>query len=304
MGTEPEVKSMRVTPELAQQWLTEANIDNRKIRPTAVARYARQMRNGHWTWSNDALTFNGSGRLLNGQHRLLACVESKVPFDALVVWGVPSAAQEAMDTGVRRQFSDVLARHGETSAVVLAAAVRIGWQWQTNQLFGLGQTFSFPEGLIWYTHNPSIRRCITPAQNIRNKYKSPIPATAAFMHRIRLIDPDEADRFYKDLYSGENLSKNDPVMALRNWLQNHANRTTRPPAPWYLAVFIKAWNGAISGREIRQLSFKRAKANREELPALLDLNHQPITLENERRFPVSLPVPLHGDLGPDLPGGS
>jgi hypothetical protein len=97
-----------ITPTKAKKILAETNVDNRSMRRTVVERYARDMANGNWRLTSDPIKFDADGRLIDGQHRLQACVEAGKSFKTAVAYGVEVIAKEAMDTGLRRTFADVL----------------------------------------------------------------------------------------------------------------------------------------------------------------------------------------------------
>lgn len=62
------------------------------------------MRNGNWKANGEAIKFSSTGRLLDGQHRLRACVKEQVPFTTLVIRGLEDEAMAARsgDEGIRR----------------------------------------------------------------------------------------------------------------------------------------------------------------------------------------------------------
>ena len=94
-----------VTPTMAQKWL-EKNINNRRIRPTVVNSYAKDMKDGRWTINNDAITFDKKGILTNGQHRLNAIIESNTSQYMMVMYGIEHNVN--MDRPVTRSLSDNL----------------------------------------------------------------------------------------------------------------------------------------------------------------------------------------------------
>lgn len=97
-----------VTPELAAEWLS-ANIgNNRKISKRTVSRYASEMASGRWLLTGEAIQFDLNGRLINGQHRLSAVVESKATVQLLVIKGLGEEAVMVLDTGRVRSASDAL----------------------------------------------------------------------------------------------------------------------------------------------------------------------------------------------------
>src|SRR5438105_4834244 len=66
---------VKVTPELARQWL-ESNEDNRRLSDEWVRKLARDMVNDEFPNVGETLKFDEKGRLIDGQHRLRAVVLS------------------------------------------------------------------------------------------------------------------------------------------------------------------------------------------------------------------------------------
>jgi len=97
-----------VTPSMAEATLQASNYDNRKIRKTVVARYAKIMIDGGWKLTPEPIIMSNTERLLNGQHRLSAVVASGVACRFMVIRGVPDDVFSALDRGVARTTSDAL----------------------------------------------------------------------------------------------------------------------------------------------------------------------------------------------------
>ena len=69
-----------VTPEMAREWLL-ANTDVPfNSQPGKVDQYARDMASGHWPLMGEGIRFDEADQLVDGRHRLRACVQSGVPF--------------------------------------------------------------------------------------------------------------------------------------------------------------------------------------------------------------------------------
>ncbi len=110
-----------ITPKMAEEMLGK-NTSNRRIDKRTVDGYARDMDAGDWKFTGDAIKFGRDGSLLDGQHRLMACVKSEVPFVSLVVVDLDNDAKLVMDTGRNRTFADVLTMQGQTFASRIGAA--------------------------------------------------------------------------------------------------------------------------------------------------------------------------------------
>ena len=93
-----------ITPEMAKEMLLRNK--NRSLRRGYVAQIAAAIARGEWKVTNDAITFDQYGSLLNGQHRLSAVVLSNMPIQALVLRNASQEAQIAMDVGKNRTYGD------------------------------------------------------------------------------------------------------------------------------------------------------------------------------------------------------
>jgi hypothetical protein len=81
-----------VTIEVIDQEQAKAYLDNnarhRPIKAKKVFQYMDEMVDGKWRLNGKTITFDRNGRLLNGQHRLTAVLQSGVPLTTLVVRGL------------------------------------------------------------------------------------------------------------------------------------------------------------------------------------------------------------------------
>lgn len=102
----PTARTVTITPEKARELLSR-NHGNRAIRATNVDYLTRQIADGRWHLTNDAIAVARSGRLLNGQHRLTAIASGKRSVPCLLLEDLDEAAYIAMDIGSRRNMSDV-----------------------------------------------------------------------------------------------------------------------------------------------------------------------------------------------------
>jgi len=116
------VEEVYITPEVAKNWLA-LNHNFRRLDTKRARYFAQQIRHGGWQMNGETIKFDAAGNLIDGQHRLQACVIAGVPFRSLVVWGAISDLH--VDTGKPRNFSDVLNSRGESNAHVLAAGLRL-----------------------------------------------------------------------------------------------------------------------------------------------------------------------------------
>lgn len=257
-----------ITPEMAEQMLRHAGA-NRKLRETRIARYAADMAAGNWLYTGEAIKYNRLGEMIDGQHRLVACVRSGAAFRSLVIRGVPNAAMTQIDTGATRSLADVLRLNQEKDVNVLGASIVTGWRWGIGMPGHMSLHPTHSESLTWLQENPGIRDAVRRSSRLR-AYPLHFPAgvSGAFTLRIGELDQEAAERFLEGVISGENLIALDARFALRRWAMNMSERTTnlgKPPGYMYLAVAIKSWNYWNVGRQVTNIVWKPASENFPEL---------------------------------------
>lgn len=103
--TRETIHNVNLTPGLAME-LLKLGRENRNVRNSVVAGYARQIRDGHWNYTSEAISFNQDGKMMNGQHRCLAVVTAGKPIRVDFALGVPDSAFMHFDSGIRRSIAD------------------------------------------------------------------------------------------------------------------------------------------------------------------------------------------------------
>lgn len=112
-----------VTPALASEWLKK-NTRNRSASLNWVRTLARDMKEGRFREdTGEPIKFFADGVLADGQHRLLAIIESNTAFRFLVVRNLSLATAGFLDKGRKRTVGDDLAIAGYSNANVLASFV-------------------------------------------------------------------------------------------------------------------------------------------------------------------------------------
>lgn len=118
---------VHVTPELAAQILKDHNHSNRKIKPGVVNKYARLMTNGDWKVTPETICVSVTGRLLQGQHRLLAIIKSGASCNFLFATGFADDVFDVLDRGAGRTAADSLGINKNLAEVSkLLASLSIG----------------------------------------------------------------------------------------------------------------------------------------------------------------------------------
>lgn len=116
--SQPTTCIEKITPELAKSYLDTCNIDNRKIRPGMVLKYANYMTTGDWVLSDQCISFDLTGKLINGQHRLLAIVQSGITIKAVVARHMPEDSFKYLDQGAPRSKTDLHKYSSQVNTVI------------------------------------------------------------------------------------------------------------------------------------------------------------------------------------------
>lgn len=109
-----------ITPAIAEQMLQHNTNNYRKAQLTKVHLYARKMALGYWQENGEAIQFDKQGNLLNGQHRLMAIIESQTTQRMLVVYDVEA---DVFDSGKNRtlyEYAKIEGSIGGAISIILA----------------------------------------------------------------------------------------------------------------------------------------------------------------------------------------
>jgi len=94
-----------ITPETARRYL-DASTGNRPLRASKIESLSERLRSGAWIIGDQAITFDVNGRLINGHHRLTACVATGVPFKTFVTRGLPPESYYIIDEVIPKTPSE------------------------------------------------------------------------------------------------------------------------------------------------------------------------------------------------------
>lgn len=232
-----------ITPATAKDYLN-ANTNNRRVRKSRVAIYADAMRQGEWLMTGEPIVFSSDGSLINGQHRLAACIEADHPFTTVVVRGVGAEAYTYLDSGLARTVADVVTHDGVKNARMVAAAARIVIAYRAGAL-----------------HNHAIAARTATRQAIRAELvelddiyqtgchhaqqasqRGQVPSAVCAMYTLLITEEaprDAVDEFMRGATTGASLDEGDARLALSNLFLGHNRPRTGVEA---LAFYIRAWN--------------------------------------------------------------
>lgn len=259
---------MIVTPEMATE-LLEANQMNRPLTDSHVKRIARQIMAGHWKFNGDTIKISEDGDVLDGQHRLWAIIEAKMPVETVLIYGIHRDAFATIDTIRKpRSLGDTVALSGQLRyRSKIGAALAWLLRWQRHVL----EDYKAAHNRI---ENADIERAleahpgIIPAVEKASKLRAVAnPALLAFLYYVTVNrNPDVAERFFETLTDPAGVSINDPFYKLRSYFTTDHHKAKEPLMT--IALAFKAMNAAAVNHRVHSLNWRQQGENPEAFPRL------------------------------------
>jgi hypothetical protein len=106
--------------------MLQKNTDNRKPDKQRIRQYSSDMKEGRWKFTTQTVGIGTSGRIVDGQHRLFAIVDSGVTIPCWVVFDADETTFDVIDTGKIRTGNDIW-RIGGKPAPNVAAIARLAY---------------------------------------------------------------------------------------------------------------------------------------------------------------------------------
>lgn len=246
----PTFQIVVVTPELAAMML-EKNTHNRVITRSHVEQLAAQMSAETFRDTPQPISFDRNGRLLDGQHRLMAIIESGADVKLRVFFGEDPDIFSVMDTGRKRTAGDTLSIIGVENASNMAALIRCELAISRGVLSRTGgfpistqdvlTTMSSPE-FAFAQDAVRLQKSLVRSAGV---LKTNAGFGVAMLRILRVNDQQIVRLFVEKITHGLNISSpSDPVARLRSRMMTPITNTVETAA-----ITIKVWNA-----EVRQAS--------------------------------------------------
>jgi hypothetical protein len=254
---------------MARAWFELNIINNRGIRPSVVDAYARYMKAGRWILNGDPIRFDHDGKLIDGQHRLLAIIAADVPIKSFVVRDLGDEAFITLDSGIKRTMGDELTFDQEKNVIALGAALQQLMRYEAGILDkGTALKATRHEQKDALARHGEIRDSIHYGQMTKAMLRHSLGTTLHYLFSRK--DRVLADEFFVKLAQGTNLKPDDPIYLLRERLmrENIKGGKTRLMPREVLALVIKAWNAKRKDETPRALKWRGQGEGAEEFPVI------------------------------------
>lgn len=231
--------------------LLERNPENRSVSLTKVEHYAKDMVAGRWDDNGETIIVSSDGLLNDGQHRMMAVVESNTSVPMTFVFGVSRRSRTTVDQGVARGVGHYLSMEGRAYARNISVAARWIMAYEASDGRNISQRAKF-------TNSEVLARCRADDALVESAafaYRHYKLFRSLFSHTVmtvahyilRDINEAAANEYLDQLALGENLRRGDPALAVRNAFM--ASKRERQEA---LEIIFHGWNAYRSGRKLVQ----------------------------------------------------
>jgi hypothetical protein len=251
MSVVQRAEKRKITPGQAKEWIG-FQMRNRHLRANVRDSYKRDFEGGKWKLNGETIKFLANGKLVDGQHRLIACMESGIPFESYVVYGLEEGIEDTIDVGRKRTGADMMQVIGEKSGPLLSASLALLVRYETGTI-GPGRSIpSIPMQMDVLNRHPEIRRSVNRVQSMPKGIKSAVTAVADYLGT--LVDAERTEKFMYQIKTGVGVGENSPARHLRNRLTGELDNDKKTVL-YKGAVTIKALNTALADKEMRLLAF-------------------------------------------------
>lgn len=272
-GDDPAIAWVTITPGDAEQML-ESNEANRNIRARVVASYSRDMEADRWLVTGETIKIGRHGELLDGQHRLMAIIQSGKAQRLLVVRGLDPDTRVVIDTGAGRNGGDALrmAGIGGNNPYALAAAARLLVLWESGRLTHMSSgtraddRATHQEIVEAVQARPDLMDAVHDAT--RDYQRIGIPPGPQAMARTVLfnLDANDAEVFFESLAGYATEGGNDPRAVLLFTIRQmrELGQLRRPGES--VGLIFSAWNAWRDKQKVKTLSTRDHKGKPLRIP--------------------------------------
>ena len=224
-----DIYLMEVTPDIAQDLLNN-QVVNREISKTQVKRFKSAHSGGYWCFLGDPLRIANTGKLMDGQHKLVSLIEADRSEEFLIIEGQPESIFDLIDQNRTKQLKDILKNAGATDPNAQSGIVSMLWKLKYNPInssrYGLATNPSLREArLFWQSLGGDDTFHSIKVFGALAKREVRLSQTVAGTMRY-ITDLDNAEksqRFWASLIEGTNFDgRDDPAQRLWKFLNLEA----------------------------------------------------------------------------------
>lgn len=260
-----QVQLVEVTPELAQEWLANNDV-NRRHRPRNIDSMYRDMKVGKWKGelTVEPIKISRTGRLLDGQNRLMAVEKYGKPVPMWVATGLDDAAQKYMDLAAARTPSDIARITGIKNVTHAMSISRCDLMNPNGPGPLMVQNLKAKASAIQIVdhveEHPDIEFAAEAAVALRDHLPGTPTALGYAWLQMYRVDPIATKDFFASLKELNFKPIRDPRKAVIKALQqlnNEMGTANKDKMFATVSVLTRGWNAWRKGEEMQTIPYMR-----------------------------------------------
>lgn len=214
---------INVTPKMAAEYLKH-NTQNRNISRAKVLKFARAIEAGRLLTTHQGIAFDTAGILVDGQHHLLAIIETGIPVRLAVTTGLIPATRAVIDTLGGRHLHHTLQILGGHDRPMLVAAIVAAIRFAIHSYKGEAH---HEDAVALIAHHKGGIDWVCTNFKTGRLFSAPVAAVFAYAFPA---SPKLIAEMLPAWESGAFADPKDPMLLFRNFvigvetLQNHSAR--------------------------------------------------------------------------------
>ncbi|MBO1076761.1 hypothetical protein [Roseomonas marmotae] len=257
-GTSLSCQIETIDAEAASRYLSMGPLP-RQTSDAHVQALAADMSRGRWITNAQPICFSAAGRLLDGQHRLLAVVAAGTTIEAPVVHGLPEDAYTTYDGHQRRSAAADDPESGFGDQALATAMANLLWRYERRTEGVQYKRASATEIREILTQHPRLVALRGFARKMVQFGRSSVMGYGAYV--IEREDPQLGSIFLNALVTGADLAAGHPILVLRNNLQRL--RREKASQAEQLSALLAGWRRyklhPASARDRQRLAEQRGE---------------------------------------------
>ena len=255
-----------ITPDRARKLLENNYEHNRNISNAHKSTIREDILNGAWNpirsyWS-DAFIISESGKLLNGQHRCAAIVESGRSVKVWVKYGAPEDLYDVLDDGKKRSAGDVIGGKNANCVAALSSfavciedgRAPIGSSVQCLVKGGSGSDKVMPskDAILkkYHDNEEFFERCIDKGIKVKQKLGfSPTYYGKVYYFISKFDGEEKAISFFDELLKDE--SHFQSINAYKNFVYSSVLNKKKTDKRWHFMSLMYAYFKYCDNEKIR-----------------------------------------------------
>jgi hypothetical protein len=268
-----------ITPELAAEWLAKNVEHNRNPKLARIDSYARDILNGNWPVTGEAVKFDREGNLIDGQNRLRAVIAAGKGIWTIVVRGLTAESMLVLDSGASRNAADMVVISGVAPRADAKDVASIARAWYAYNEGLLPHAMSSVSTSATLTKNEllevildiaNIELAARYAKTIYGVLRLPVSAIGVAFLKFSSIDIDATQEFFGRIKDGVQLGPGDPFTTLSRRIAQDAQYGNRRMAVGTALFYLfRTWNAFRTDEQISKFQIGSAGSGWTPMPKVV-----------------------------------